>query len=96
MSHRTLFARALWTLVCPIALVCLLVPVATEGGLWNLAYAGTITLLVAGRWLEHRSGHGKTIYGDDSTPANTVGFIWKAVLIAGIAWGGARFLAGPH
>ena len=60
-----LLGRMLWLVIGPLVLIVLTVLIVISGSGWltsdDLAFFPTLALMILGRWIEIRSGYGRTV-----------------------------------
>jgi hypothetical protein len=98
-SFGVLFARLTWALLGPLALVLLTFAIASAGGGWltaaDVAYLAVLAAMLAGRWLEFRSGQGRTAEGEPMTGGDLRRYLLLATALGLAVWVGANLL-GNH
>lgn len=92
-------ARVTWTLVGPLVLILLTIGIITSGTGWltwlDATFGLVVALMIAGRWVEQRSGRAQTATGGPSTMANYRRYVVGLVPFALIVWVIAN-LVGNH
>jgi hypothetical protein len=82
--------RVFWALVGPMLLPLALWRIASLGHgwltRWDMAFFGILVVMIVFRWLELRSGHGVTAYGEPATAAHFRRWLIILVPLALIAW----------
>ena len=98
-SLSVLAGRLCWTVIGLGILILTAYRIATAGSGWftslDAVYAGSVLLMLGGRWVEHRSGTARTL---TDQPATAKHFRWYVVVLLLVAlgvWVGAN-LAGNH
>lgn len=69
-SVLVLFGRLMWMMLGPILLVVTTYAIVKSGSwftLWDAAFCGVVALMIAGRWVEQRSGAARTATGEPAT-----------------------------
>ena len=86
-SIGTLAARMTWVLVGPALLLVTAIGIVQVRGwftLWDISFLIVLGMTLAARWIEQRSGHGRTASGELATPAQFNHYM-LAVCIGGLA-----------
>ncbi len=94
-----LFGRLLWFVIGPIVLVLLTVMIVITGSGWftgyDLAFYFTLAAMVIGRWIEVRSGYGRTAQSFPATTQHFRRYVGKLVPWAVLVWTTANII-GNH
>lgn len=98
-SLRVLFARLTWVIAGPIVLLLVTMGIASGGEGWttwlDLTFAAVVALMIAGRWVEHKSGEGTTFRGTAQTDDHVRRYALGLALTAAGIWVAANVL-GNH
>jgi len=90
------FARLVWCLFGPMALLVTTVMIAEKGGGWlgvaSLLYLAILAITLLARWLDYRTGHSETASGEPTTPGLIRRYYSTIPLIAVIVWGVANVI----
>jgi len=62
---------------------------------WDVAFCVVVALMMAGRWVELRSGTATTITGEPATAAQCKRYDWVLLTVAGGLWIAAN-VVGNH
>lgn len=94
-----LVGRLMWFVIGPIVLVLLTALIIISGSGWltpyDFAFYVTVALMVAGRWIEVRSGYGRTVQCYHATPQHFRRYLARLVPWAVLIWATANYL-GNH
>lgn len=95
-SLSIVIARLIWIFFGPLALMLLLMSMASKGRGWftgfDLTYFVVLVFVIWTRWKEQRSGVAMTVYGEPATPAHFRRYIFVTVPLAITLWAGAKAL----
>ena len=98
-SFSVLFARLTWLLFGPLALAMLTYAIVTVGGGWlmaaDVAYFVVLGAMLAGRWVEYRSGQGETAGGEPMTDDDLRRYLVGATVLGLAVWVAAN-VVGNH
>jgi hypothetical protein len=91
-----LLGRWLWFVIGPIVLIVLTAMIIITGTGWltgyDLAFYVTVALMVLGRWIEVRSGYGRTANCNHATPQHFRRYLVRLVPWAILVWTTANYL----
>lgn len=89
-SLSALFGRLMWTLLGPMLLLASIYAIIFVGKgwftPWDGFFAALVALMIAGRWLEHRSGSATTITGEPATTGHYHRYLKVLPAVALILW----------
>lgn len=98
-SLRVLFARLLWVMLGPIVLLLVTMGIVSGGAGWttglDLIFAVVVCLMIAGRWVELKSGEGAKLTGEAETTDDFRKYAFITLPTTGILWIAANVL-GNH
>ena len=98
-SLGVLFATVFGSLLGPMFLVLTAMSIVNSGSGWftklDAIFAGLLTLMVACRWVEQRSGSATTAKGEPATMQDFRRYVRSVLLIATLIWVAANLL-GNH
>jgi hypothetical protein len=95
-TMSVLFARILWTFVGPMVLLAFTYQVASHRGWftpWDAAFGILVLLMLAGRWIEQRSGEATTITGEPSTASDFRRYERILLIVTAVMWTGANIVS---
>ncbi len=92
-GHSVLFARLAWAMIGPCVLLAAAVQAAKSPHwltLWEGVYLLAIVMMIGGRYVEQKSGHGTTLYSEPSTWGHFRAFALKTLVFSVAFWIVAR------
>jgi hypothetical protein len=95
-SISVLLGRIIWTFFGPVMLLLVTFQVATHRGWftpWDAAFAVLVLLMLAGRWIEQRSGEATTLWGEPSTLHDLHRYLWVLLVATAVIWTGANIVS---
>ncbi len=95
-SGIAFFGRMTWMILGPAALLFAAVAVMTNWHGWltvpDFAFFVFLSLMLAGRWLEFRSGQARTAYGEPVTASDVSRYAILTLLVGLGVWVGANLI----
>lgn len=89
-SLSVLLGRLMWALLGPMLLLLSTYAIIFVGKgwftRWDAIFGGLVVLMLAGRWLEHRSGSATTITGEPATAEQYHRYLILLPAVAVILW----------
>lgn len=81
--------RLIWAMAGPTFFLSLLIPMSKDPrwvGKWEAAYVANLLLMIWGRYLEQKSGHGSTLYDEPSTWSHFRKYTMKLLVLGIASW----------
>jgi hypothetical protein len=88
-SHGSLIGMLSWRVFGPFLLIGTLILIAQNESwfhVWDVAFLGTLALMIGGRYIEQRSGSGRTIYDEPSTWRHFAVYARNLVIVGLVLW----------